>query len=164
MWANAPWEPRKWQAEALPIAIASLRSGKNPIISAIMGAGKSILLAELVYQALKKLRPGHKIVVVAPRQNLIRQLSTTIKIRCGADQVGCYYSDEKDLDKAVIVTTFVSAPKIADQIKVAMLIGDEVHGTEADHFKNSYEHLDPACAIGFTATPYRSNENESLTL
>lgn len=164
MWTDAPWEPRKWQREALPVAIHSLRSRKNPIISAIMGAGKSILLAELIHQALKKLRPGYKIVVVAPRQNLIRQLSATIRIRCGEDNVGCYYADEKDLDKPVIVTTFVSAPTIAEEINVAMLIGDEVHGTEAEHFKNSYEHLDPACAIGFTATPYRSDENETLSL
>ena len=140
MWNDAPWTPRKWQKEALPIAIDALRAGKKPIISAIMGAGKSVLLAELAYQALDKLRPDYKVVVVAPRQNLIRQLSKTIKVRCGEENVGCYYADEKDLDKSIIVTTYVSAPTIAKQINVAMLIGDEVHGTEAEHFKNSYEH------------------------
>ena len=164
MWNDAPWTPRKWQKEALPIAIDALRAGKKPIISAIMGAGKSVLLAELAYQALNKLRPDYKVVVVAPRQNLIRQLSKTIKVRCGEENVGCYYAEEKDLDKCIIVTTYVSAPTIAKQINVAMLIGDEVHGTEAEHFKNSYEHLNPACAIGFTATPYRSDENETLSL
>ena len=63
MWNNAPWKPRKWQKSALPVAIEALRGGKRPIISAIMGAGKSVLIAELVYQALKKLRPDYKIVV-----------------------------------------------------------------------------------------------------
>ena len=81
MWDNAPWEPRKWQKEALPMAIAALREGRRPIVSAIMGAGKSILIAEIVYQALKKLRPDYKIVIVAPRQALIRQLSKTIAFR-----------------------------------------------------------------------------------
>ncbi|MAK37988.1 MAG: hypothetical protein CMC15_17645 [Flavobacteriaceae bacterium] len=164
MWDNAPWRPRAWQREALPLAIASLKSGKKPVISAIMGAGKSVLIAELVYQALKKLHPDYKIVIVAPRQNLIRQLSKTIAVRCGADNVGCYYTHAKELDRPIIVTTFVSAPVIARKIKVSLLVGDEVHGTEAANFKGSYEFLNPACAIGFTATPYRSDENETLSL
>ena len=74
MWNDAPWKPRRWQEEALPLAISSLREGKRPIISAIMGAGKSILLAELVNEALKKLHPDYKIVVIAPRQSLILSL------------------------------------------------------------------------------------------
>lgn len=164
MWDNAPWKPRKWQEEALPVAIDALKQGKKPIISAIMGAGKSVLIAELVYQALKKLRDDYKIVIVAPRQNLIRQLSNTLSIRCGEENVGVYYAEKKELNKKVVITTFVSAPAIAKQIKVAMMVGDEVHGTEADHFKDCYEELNPACAIGFTATPYRSNENETLSL
>jgi superfamily II DNA or RNA helicase len=164
MWDNATWTPRRWQEEALPLAISALKEGKRPIISAIMGAGKSILIAELVYQGLKKLRPDMKIVVVAPRQALIRQLSKTISVRCGEDQVGMYYADQKDTNKNVIVTTFVSAPTIARMTKVSMLVGDEVHGTEAEHFKSCYDTLDPACAIGFTATPYRANEKESLSL
>ena len=45
MWDNAPWKPRRWQQEALPVAIDALKAGKKPIISAIMGAGKSVLLA-----------------------------------------------------------------------------------------------------------------------
>tara|TARA_R100001510_G_scaffold57750_1_gene67425 strand:- start:2552 stop:4036 length:1485 start_codon:yes stop_codon:yes gene_type:complete len=164
MWDNAPWKPRRWQQEALPVAIDALKAGKKPIISAIMGAGKSVLLAELVFQGLKKLRPDHKIVVVAPRQNLIRQLSETIAVRCGAENVGVYYASEKDTTKKVVITTFVSTPTIAKSIKCAMLIGDEVHGTEGEHFKYSWEDLNPACAIGFTATPYRSDDRESLTL
>lgn len=164
MWIDAPWKPRRWQEKALPVAIQALKAGNRPVISAIMGAGKSVLIAELVYQALKKLHPDYKIVVVAPRQNLIRQLSKTISIRCGAENVGVYYAQEKDISKKVVVTTFVSTPTIAKSIKVAMMIGDEVHGTEGEHFKVCYEDLAPSCAIGFTATPYRSNENETLSL
>ena len=164
MWENAPWTPRAWQREALPLAIASIKDRQKPVIAAIMGAGKSVLIAELVYQALKKLRKDYKIVIVAPRVNLIQQLSKTIAVRCGAENVGCYYTHEKELSKPIIVTTFVSAPVIARKINVALLVGDEVHGTEAENFKGSYEFLDPASAIGFTATPYRSDENETLSL
>jgi len=164
MWDDAPWEPRKWQRECLPVAIEALKAKKKPVVSAIMGAGKSVLIAELIYQGLKNLHSDYRIVVVAPRQNLIRQLSKTISIRCGAENVGCYYADDKDLSRRVVVTTFVSAAKISSLINVAMLVGDEVHGTEREQFKECYSELDPACAIGFTATPYRSDERESLTL
>ena len=62
-----------------------------------------------------------------------------------------------------------SAGKLAEELQdeelfVAMLVGDEVHGTESDGFKEAYTELDPRCAIGFTATPYRSNEQETLSL
>ena len=164
MWTEAPWTPRRWQREALPLAISSLKEGKRPIISAIMGAGKSILIAELVYQALEKLHPDYKVVIVAPRQALIRQLAETISVRCGVESVGVYYAEEKDTTKKVVVTTFVSAPAVSKLTKVALLIGDEVHGTEAENFKGCYDQLNPACAIGFTATPYRSDENETLSL
>ena len=49
MWIDAPWKPRRWQEKALPVAIQALKAGNRPVISAIMGAGKSVLIAELVY-------------------------------------------------------------------------------------------------------------------
>ena len=70
-------EPRKWQAEALPIIVEQLRQGKRPVVSAIMGSGKSVLIAELCNLALQKLKPNAHIVVCAPRQSLVRQLSQT---------------------------------------------------------------------------------------
>ena len=165
LWSNAPWKPRKWQKEAMPIAINALRQGKRPIISAIMGSGKSVFISELVYTAMQKLAPGAKIIIAAPRKNLVNQLSSTVAVRCGEDNVGRFFSDAKDVDKKIIVTTFISAIKLADHIgEVAMLVCDEVHGTEADVFKIAFDELKPACAIGFTATPFRSNEKEKLSL
>lgn len=173
MWADSPFSPRKWQAEALPIIIDSLRQGGRPVVSAIMGAGKSVLIAELVATAMKKRRPNGRIVVLAPRQALVRQLSGTIDYRLDyagmKDQVGQFYAQAKQLDRPVIVSTFASAPKLAELLaeqgsRVVLCVCDEVHGTESDGVKGAWETLNPACGIGFTATPFRSNENESLTL
>tara|TARA_R110002167_G_scaffold28830_1_gene96440 strand:+ start:3429 stop:4961 length:1533 start_codon:yes stop_codon:yes gene_type:complete len=168
-WEGAPFPPREWQRRALPIVIKSLKSGERNIVSAIMGAGKSVLISEIVFTALKNLRKDMKILICAPRKNLINQLSATIGKRCGEENIGKFFSDEKIIDRPIIVTTFVSSIKLADQLKehgykVAVLIGDEVHGTESSVFKFAFEDLNPACAIGFTATPFRANEKESLSL
>ena len=166
----ADWEvckPRKWQAEALPIIVDSLRQGKRPVVSAIMGSGKSVLIAELCRKALQKLKPNAHIVVCAPRQQLVRQLSSTIGWICGEENVGQFYAYRKDKDRPIVVCCNASAVGFADQKlrpRIAMLVGDEVHSTESEQFKMAFERLRPACAVGFTATPFRSNEKESLSL
>lgn len=162
------YPPRKWQKEALPKIIDSLRQGERPICCAIMGAGKSILIAELCARALAKLKDNGRIVVCAPRQSLVRQLTATIEARLKC-AVGQYYADNKTTGTRVIVACNASAGKLAEQLNdeelfVAMMVGDEVHGTESDGFKDAYTALNPRCAVGFTATPYRSNEQETLSL
>ena len=97
----ADWEvckPRKWQAEALPIIVDSLRQGKRPVVSAIMGSGKSVLIAELCRKALEKLKPNAHIVVCAPRQQLVRQLSSTIGWICGEENVCLLYTSPSPRD------------------------------------------------------------------
>tara|TARA_S200002703_G_scaffold158358_1_gene168504 strand:- start:1714 stop:3234 length:1521 start_codon:yes stop_codon:yes gene_type:complete len=164
------WEkckPRKWQAEALPIIVEQLRQGKRPVVSAIMGSGKSVLIAELCNMALQKLKPNAHIVVCAPRQQLVRQLYQTISWICGEENVGQFYAYRKDKDKPIVICCNASAVGFSDQKKrpnIAMLVGDEVHSTESEQFKMAFERLKPACAVGFTATPFRSNEKESLSL
>ncbi|NBR68374.1 MAG: hypothetical protein EBT79_14090 [Actinobacteria bacterium] len=42
---------RRWQSEALPIVIDAIKARKNPVVSAFMGAGKSVFLAALIRQS-----------------------------------------------------------------------------------------------------------------
>lgn len=157
----------------MPLIIDALREGGRPIVSAIMGAGKSILIGELCYIAYQRLRPDTRIVVLCPRQALVQQLVETFNYRMSASgveqTVGSFWAQSKQVDRPIIVATFASSLKLAERMEVeglrcAMLVGDEVHGTESDVVKEAIERLSPACAIGFTATPFRSNEHERLTL
>jgi len=166
-WVGASYAPRRWQAEALPLIIEELKKGNNPIVSAIMGSGKSILIAELVHVALQNLKEDRVIVVTAPRQSLVVQLTRTITKRCGLENVGSFYAHSKTVDKKVIVVCNASIMELASRLQnkpISLLIGDEVHGTESESFKGAYYFLKPACAVGFTATPFRSNKKESLSL
>jgi len=167
-WDNAPWAPRRWQAEALPIVIDAIKTGKRALISAIMGSGKSVLIAELCYLATKNLR-DRAIIIVAPRQNLIVQLSSTIKQRIGEHEVGQYYAKKKQPSRKVIVCCGASLLNLwmdlqAEQRKVALMIVDEAHGSEAKLLKDIIPDIDPLCLVGFTATPFRSAPKETISL
>ena len=167
-WHNAPWTPRAWQAEALPEIVDAMRRGERGLVSAIMGSGKSVLMAELVWLAMHK-RGDRAIVVTAPRQFLVRQLAATIADRVGSLEVGLYYAEKKQPRRSVIVTCAASLSSLRVELesqgrRVALLIADEAHGTEAVMAKTEIPALAPVCLVGFTATPYRSTPSESVSL
>ena len=167
-WDGAPWTPRAWQAAALPIIIENLRARRRSVVSAVMGAGKSVLQAELCWIAMA--RSGDRaIVITAPKQALVRQLAETIRRRCGADAVGTYYAASKQHDRPIVVACNASAEKLAGVLaeagrRVALMICDEAHGTEGDRIKGAIDAMAPAALVGFTATPFRSAESERLQL
>ena len=167
-WEGAPWTPRKWQAEALPVIIEGLKARKRGVVCAVMGAGKSILQSELCYLAMQK--AGERaIVVTAPKQKLVRQLAATLAARCGEDNVGTFYADKKEHDRRIVVACNASAAKLATVLEeagrsVALMICDEAHGTEGEKLKSSIDAIKPTSLVGFTATPFRSAESERLEL
>lgn len=127
---------RRWQAEALPLAIESVKKGERSVIHAVMGAGKSVLIAEV----LRACPPpdGWKHVVTAPKQSLVRQLCDVI------DNATPFFADAKDTSGDVIVTCNPSAPSLPP-MKVALWIADEAHRAVD---------VPSYAALGFTATPY----------
>lgn len=164
-WVGAPWEPRRWQRDALPAITVAVRARKRAIVSAIMGAGKSVLLSELAFLASS--RPGARVVVVGvPTQALVRQLSATAERRIGAGRVGQWFADRKQ-HRPVIVACYDSMPGLAVELAArgtpcGLLICDEVHQTQAETVRGAIAALAPAWCIGFTATPYRSDGRERL--
>ena len=166
-WQGSKYNPRNWQYEALPKIIECLKNGQRPIVAATMGAGKSVVIAELCWVALHKLKQTQKIIIAAPRQHLVEQLADTVGKRIGHEKVGLFYSHAKEISPPVIVCCYASAKKLShwlDDFRCVLLIGDEVHGTESDHFKTAYDNIAPLCSVGFTATPFRSETNKTLSL
>lgn len=168
-WDGAPWTPRTWQAEALPIARRAMRD-HHPVVRAVTGAGKSILLAELAH-----LQSG-RVVVTTPTVKLVDQLAGTLKAR--GLKVGRFYTHSKQTRKPVTVCCNDSLASLADRTDPPGLwIVDEAHKSECDQIKDVVlgpERLDgtrdasgawtPKRRIGFTATPYRAEESEELSL
>lgn len=174
-WTDGPWTPRQWQREAIPEVIAAIRKGVpghpvRPLVSAVMGSGKSIMLSELTHIAFHGRRYEEDVIIIAaPRQNLVTQLGKTVRTRLGRENVGLYYQHAKQPRKPVIVSCYQSLPGLTRELvdlgrRVALFIGDEAHRTECDTVQAAWAALRPAAAVGVTATPYRADERESLSL
>lgn len=167
-----PWVgarvPRLWQAEALPKCVEAVDEGRFGVVVAATGTGKSVLIAEICHQLVGTLGAG-AIVVVTPTRKLVGQLGETLRGRLGAKKVGLYYTDAKEWSRPVVVCCNASARSLARALKqarvpVALLLCDEAHRTEAATLRLAVDSLDPERVLGFTATPFRSEEDESLQL
>lgn len=167
-WQNHPLSPRKWQARALPIILDALSQPrpKGVVVQAVMGAGKSVLLAELCYLTVSR---SAVVVVVAPKKMLVRQLADTISYRLGPDSVGMFFSEAKDDEAPVVVTCNASFKTLSKRLSargrvVNLVIFDEAHRSETRTILDAVPTLSPSAIIGFTATPFRSQANERLSL
>ncbi len=166
-WHDAPVTPHAWQARAVAAAVDAVKAGEKPVISAIMGAGKSEVLGCLARLGTRKLGPSRPVVVLAPTQALVRQLHATMR-RWVAD-TGMYYADRKQPDATVVVACYASALALAGALdargrRCGLLLVDEVHRSESEQAKAAVEALRPGGMVGCTATAYRSNRLEGLSL
>jgi len=167
-WEGCKYPPRAWQAECYPIGVQSMRAGIRGLVVACMGAGKSVLSAEWCYGALPQ-RGNRAIVVVAPSQDLVVQLSNTIADRCGQENVGRFYADEKHPFAAIIVCCSMSIAALRDELgyqrrPVCFLLLDEAHKSEADTLLTAVPTLRSAAQIALTGTPFRSLKTQTLSL
>lgn len=170
--AVTPWHgitPRDWQAEALPVALEALRSGRRSLVQAMMGAGKSVFLTELTRLLVAVDMGADEVVVVStPTQDLTRQLHTTLAARLGERTCAQYFADRKALSR-VIVVCHASMPAAleaihADGRAVGAWIADEAHKTQAADILTWAEAAQPRLRLGVTATPWRGSRSEPLTL
>ena len=167
IWSLVGIQPRKWQAEALPIAVNAVRERQPSIVQAVMGAGKSKFIVGLVASAI---RDGAKCVVVTtPRAALVKQLSQTLDEHLRPGMVGRYFGATKQPARHVVVACDASTEKLAASLaklgrKVDLWVADECHGSEADRIHQWVDAVQPTARIGLTATPQRGKKTEGLTL
>jgi hypothetical protein len=170
---GAPVVLRDWQAKALPVIIQALKDRKRAVVAAFMGAGKSYLIAELIRRSREQ--EGRGVVVLAPRTALVEQLSGTFGKVLGPVNVGQWWEAEKQADRRVTVSTYQSLPTLIEAWRKAgrscsMLVCDEAHRTEAGVILSAVGSLEGLAAgrwltrIGVTATPFRSDDKEALSL
>jgi superfamily II DNA or RNA helicase len=143
--------PRAWQAAAFDAAIAAIGPDERPLIEAVMGAGKSVLIAELAAWGVAQ---GWRVVVSTPTVSLVEQLGGTVRRR--VPDTGQYYTHAKGVGHAVTVTCYpsVGAMMAADARPVDLWICDEAHRTESARELAAVQVMAPARRIALTATPY----------
>lgn len=149
---------RTWQRDALRAAEAAERG----VIQAIMGAGKSVVIAEL---AAREMRQGHHVVVTVPTQELVRQLARSISAWTG-QVVGTWYAESRDLWPCTVVCqpsieTYEAAWRDKYDAPERFWIADECHRTECD---TVLAWSAPDRRIGLTATPWRAEMSRTISL
>lgn len=170
-WAGVSREPRRWQREALDAVLAEVRAGGRPLVSACTGAGKSVLIAEIVRLAVEAARvTGDAVIVATPTQALVRQLAETLRERLGASAVGEYYGARKQPTRAVVVACNPSLESLVVDLaaagrRVRLLLIDEAHREAAPNVRATLPALAPRVIVGVTATPFRADDRslESFT-
>lgn len=170
---------RRWQEEALPLALAALEGRRNGVVAATTGAGKSIFLAALLlrWRAMHPHDPGSCIVVTTPSIKLVEQLADTLAEHLGTTTVGRYYTKAKQYKREVVVCCNASVPSLARvladaSIRISVWVADEAHKTESDTIRGAEGEgncevtvtLQSDRRLGLTATPFRSEESERLSL
>ncbi|NBV62337.1 MAG: DEAD/DEAH box helicase [Rhodobacteraceae bacterium] len=164
---------RAWQAKALPVVIEALKARKRAVVAAFMGAGKSYLIAELIRRS--KEQEGRGVVVLAPRTALVEQLAGTFGNVLEPVNVGTWWQNAKVSDRRVTVSTYQSLPTLVERWKkegrsCSLLVCDEAHRTEAGVILEAVAALEGLAPgrwlsrVGVTATPFRSDDKEALSL
>lgn len=114
-----PREPREYQREALA---RWLEAGGRGTVVLPTGAGKTFV----AILAIDRVRAGT--CVVAPTRALVAQWFCQLADAFGAERVGAYYGEEKEV-RAVTVTTYHSAFPLLERwgARFDVLILDEAH-------------------------------------
>lgn len=129
-------------------------------MSAVMGSGKSVLIAEVCASG------KGRVVITVPTVALVDQLAATVGARCPGE-VGRYYTHAKESGKRITVCCLPSLPMLVAEpgfTSPALWVADEAHKSECATVLDAYAFLKPSTALGFTATPYRTKRTEDLSL
>jgi len=158
-------EARWYQSEANTAAWQYISDGRgNPLIVLPTGAGKSIVIALLIRQAVEW---GQRVLVVAHRKELLQQNADKIQrltgLHVGINSAGL---NERDIDSTVICAGIQSVYRDAAEFgKRGLVVIDEAHLISDDGGSMYRQFLDGLqqhnrrlFCVGLTATPYRTGE------
>lgn len=164
-------QPRPYQRQALDELYNWFYDNPdgNPIVSACVGAGKSVMIALLCHEAVHNWSVRSRVLITVPSKELAEQnyakleaLGTGLRIGVLSASLG-----RKDYvhDKDVILGTVGTLVKAAERLGlIDLILVDECHlANRAD--TGMYRHLVKGCqrnnaavrVVGWTGTPFRGN-------
>lgn len=155
---------RPYQQHAVDNAINELATNKSTLVVLPTGGGKTILFAKVAEHFMQTGR----VMVIAHREELIRQAATKIKAVTNYQpsvEMADEWSAEDGFSKPKIVVSSVQTlcrgrVERFDPSEFSLLISDEAHHSTATSYATVYNHmLSKGCKhLGVTATPDRADE------
>jgi len=155
--------PRWYQSEgnAAVWAYMAAKSG-NPVVVLPTGAGKSLLIALLIQQAVEF---GGRVVVLAHRKELLQQNADEIRGLIPGVDVGIYSAGLKsrEIHNAVVVAGIQSVYRKAEDLgRRHLILVDEAHlisdleESMYGQFFSAMKANEGLRIVGLTATPFRT--------
>lgn len=151
-------KPRGAQIEALTALERSREAGSSKaLIVAATGIGKT-------YLAAFDSKNYKRVLFIAHREEILKQAASSfVKVRgCSADDVGFFYSNQKDTKKPIIfagVQTLGRNDKLNPQYFAPdyfdYIVIDECHHACASSYQKIIAYFAPKFLLGLTATPDR---------
>ena len=145
-------EPRPYQKESVEIA---LKYSKG-IIRSATASGKSLAISYIIKNILdnRNLTKVQRALVVVPSTNLVEQFrNDMIDYGLPEQYIGRVYSDYKEWNNAIVISTWQTLKNNHDKISLYMaLIGDECHQNKAHELKAIFSKSNAIYRIGFTGT------------
>lgn len=151
---------RPYQWEAIESLRDSIRSGhRRPILVSPTGSGKTVIAVNVIRTAIEK---GKAVLVVAPRRELISQISAMLaraKIDHGIIMAGEPRSLYARVQVASFDTLFARGVRTnrMQMPRADLVIVDEAHLSIAETRKKILAHYEAATIVGLTATPARGD-------
>ena len=156
-------EPRWYQSQANDAVWKYLAEKQgNPVVVLPTGAGKSLLIALLIRQALEF---GGRVVVLAHRKELLQQNADEIRASIPGVDVGIYSAGlkKKEIHNAVVVAGIQSVFRKAEDLgRRHLVLVDECHlcsdleESMYSMFLNAMKQQEGLRVVGLSATPFRT--------
>lgn len=132
--------------------------GKHPLVALPTGAGKTVVLSDIILQAINRWPKTH-ILVLSHVKEILEQDFDSIKYHTGKD-VGLYSAGLGSRDKKQITVAGIQSvyrrPKLFEGYKLVII--DECHlipPGDSTMYRSFFAGLNKPRYFGLTATPYR---------
>jgi superfamily II DNA or RNA helicase len=151
---------RDYQRRALDALLGALRAHRSALLTLPTGAGKTVVMAELVRLAAGR---GRRVLLLAHREELLAQAAEKFMqhvpgVRVRLEQA-CARVDMADVPDVVVasVQTLARANRLARFAPdaFALVLVDEAHHAVAEGYRRVLAHFGAAKVVGVTATADR---------
>lgn len=159
---------RPYQQEAADAVVARFVAGeKSTLVVMPTGTGKTVLFAAII-DRVDEWKPGGRILVMAHREELIRQAAQKIHAVTGHESDIEMAGERADVSmfhrsRVVVASKDTLRGNRLKRFKpeeFGLIITDEAHHAIADTYVNVYTHFKDVPHLGVTATPDRTDEEK----
>lgn len=147
--------------EKQDVVLAAVCSSHGGIIKCPTGWGKTYLICQL-----PRLYPGHKILVLTPRQPVVKSIYERM---CEGEEdsddplkISAVYAGRTYMPESDIIVCCTSSIHRIDSEWPDIIIFDEVHGSGTDKIRMGMMHFSASRLFGFSATPEGRHDDADL--